>query len=182
MWLWYTIGICTHTANVSPRTLPNDKWLEVFLRRRKDYCKDRWPRGLFFGLSLFFIFSNFFQKFHKKMLDLAGPWQMRDSLKGKRERHRERERERERERKREIKTRHDIIRMCHTYIVLKNLYTYTFACFTFCIWLQVKNLGFMNSRRTTFCFYYHDYTFRFRLSFCGFLKWQWLDCNIILRL
>ena len=49
------------------------------------------PRNslFFFGLSLFFIFSNFFQKFHKKMLDLAGPWQMRDSLKGKRERQRE---------------------------------------------------------------------------------------------
>ena len=45
----------SHTANVSPRTLPNDKWLEVFLRRRKDYCKDRWPRGLFFGLSLSYL-------------------------------------------------------------------------------------------------------------------------------
>ena len=45
---------------------------------------------LFFFWPLpFFIFSNFFQKFHKKMLDLAGPWQMRDSLKGKRERQRE---------------------------------------------------------------------------------------------
>ena len=29
------------------------------------------------------------------MLDLAGPWQMRDSLKGKRERERQRESERE---------------------------------------------------------------------------------------
>ena len=98
-----------------------------------------------------------------------------------REIERTRERERERDREKEIKMRYKALRICGINIVLKNLYSYTFACFTFCIWLQVKNLGFMNSWRTTLCFYYQDYIFRFRLSFCGFLRWKGLDCNINLR-
>ena len=48
------------------------------------------PRNsLFFLASPFFHFFQFFPEIPQEMLDLAGPWQMRDSLKGKRERQRE---------------------------------------------------------------------------------------------
>ena len=43
------------------------------------------PRNSFFLPLPFFIFFQFFPEIPQEMLDLAGPWQMRDSLKGRRE-------------------------------------------------------------------------------------------------
>ena len=45
-------------------------------------------QGILFLPLPFFIFFQFFPEIPQEMLDLAGPWQMRDSLKGRRERER----------------------------------------------------------------------------------------------